>query len=161
MIIASWNVRGLNKALRQDGVYDLVRGHSIDVIGVIETKLNAGAESRLLKGKFRNWQSLDNFDVHEGRRILILWNPLKVLVELVSYTSQVIHTKITCKTSHSSFLVSFVYAFNGPRERKPLWRNLLDYGLSLDEPWLLMGDFNCVLTEEERQNGAEVKKKRD
>lgn len=41
-------------------------------------------------------------------------------------------------------------------DRRPLWDNLLHFSLQSQFPWLLLGDFNCVLSPLDRQNGADV-----
>ena len=40
--------------------------------------------------------------------------------------------------------------------RRSLWENLISWGDTLSEPWILMGDFNNILRQEERVCGAEV-----
>ena len=40
--------------------------------------------------------------------------------------------------------------------RRSLWENLIRWGGTLSEPWLLMGDFNNILRREERVCGAAV-----
>lgn len=151
MIVTSWNIRGLNKSLKQNGVMSLVRKHSIDIIGIMETKLNIEGESRLLKSIFGAWSVLNNFEAHEGGRILILWNPLKVLVELLSYTSQIRHTKVTCKISNSTFFVSFVYGMNTTLEKRPLWKSLVEFGRDLNESWMLLGiSIMCCLPKKDK-----------
>ncbi|GFS28741.1 hypothetical protein Acr_00g0003640 [Actinidia rufa] len=52
--------------------------------------------------------------------------------------------------------ISFIYAFNSIVGRRPLWDSLYNFNVSLELPWLLLGDFNNVLKGEERVNGRPV-----
>ncbi|KAK4350790.1 hypothetical protein RND71_030103 [Anisodus tanguticus] len=40
--------------------------------------------------------------------------------------------------------------------RRGLWDKLRDYGTSISQPWIVLGDFNTVMREEERYNMAPI-----
>ncbi|XP_074299307.1 uncharacterized protein LOC141630374 [Silene latifolia] len=46
-----------------------------------------------------------------------------------------------------------VYAFNGINDRAPLWGHLKRIARTIDGPWAIAGDFNCVLAANERVGG--------
>ncbi|KAK9697910.1 hypothetical protein RND81_08G069000 [Saponaria officinalis] len=48
------------------------------------------------------------------------------------------------------FEVTFVYAFNTRLARKELWNHLQEISGRISHPWLCMGDFDVVLTMDER-----------
>ncbi|XP_074300079.1 uncharacterized protein LOC141631286 [Silene latifolia] len=52
------------------------------------------------------------------------------------------------------FYYTIVYAFNGITEREPLWANIKRFRPPSTIPWVLGGDFNCVLLAEERLGGS-------
>ncbi|KAI3450765.1 hypothetical protein Pfo_007430 [Paulownia fortunei] len=143
-------------ALKQNGVLNLIKQENLDVIGVLETKLNQQKLQRILSNKFWGWNVMNNFQTHRGGRILVLWNPIKVLLEPQGIYPQVIHCSATCKVSQCSFQISFVYGFYSICSRRPLWDNLVNFGLHSTRPWLVLGDFNNVLKAEEKCNGADV-----
>ncbi|XP_057948353.1 uncharacterized protein LOC131144004 [Malania oleifera] len=70
--------------------------------------------------------------------------------------AQVIHCHVVCSITANSFALSFVYGFNTIVLRRPLWENLIQYSLQTNSPWLAMGDFNCVLKADAKQNGVPV-----
>ncbi|GFS42551.1 hypothetical protein Acr_00g0080480 [Actinidia rufa] len=43
-----------------------------------------------------------------------------------------------------------------PPRRRPLWDNLRRFSTSVDKPWILLGDFNNVLSNNEKSNGLPV-----
>lgn len=154
MKIASWNIRGLNRPLKQNDVRDFIKKYDIDIMGVLETKLEVSRIKRVMRNKFYGFRQINNFNMHDAGRILILWNPLKIGLEVVECTQQAIHCLATCKVTSFTFNVSFVYAFHTVVTRRPLWNNLMDLNISL--PWLILGDFNNVLKFDEKCNGLEV-----
>ncbi|XP_075080969.1 uncharacterized protein LOC142166232 [Nicotiana tabacum] len=67
---------------------------------------------------------------------------------------------ITCKVKHIllklEFVASFVYAYNQKEERKALWEYLNQVSMGMNQPWIVLGDFNSVLHVGERQGGKHV-----
>lgn len=156
MIIASWNIRGFNSPLKQNGMSNLIHKNGIDVIGILETKSNQDVVNRFVRYKLPNWMEANNFDLADNGRIVVLWNPTKVSITIEEFHPQVIHCLVTCKTRAVTFRVSFVYAFTNLVKRRTLWENLRVSHSRSALPWILMGDFNNVLFAEEKRNGTEV-----
>jgi len=156
MRAAFWNIRGFHLPLKQKGVEALIKKYDIGLIAILETKLSGKGLDVLLNRRFRGWEQTNNFGSHAGGRILVLFDPERIRLEAVIVHPQVIHCKVTCRVTSVSFLLSCVYGFNTIGSRRGLWEELISFGSSLVEPWLLMGDFNSVLRQEERVGGALV-----
>uniref|UniRef100_A0A7N0VJS1 Endonuclease/exonuclease/phosphatase domain-containing protein n=1 Tax=Kalanchoe fedtschenkoi TaxID=63787 RepID=A0A7N0VJS1_KALFE len=43
-----------------------------------------------------------------------------------------------------------IYAFNQIQYRAPLWSELTSISQSMSDPWVLLGDFNCLLSTQDR-----------
>lgn len=142
--------------LKHNGVKHFIKVHQLDVICVLETKLNREKLEKIMLRKFKGWCQFNNFDLHYGGRILLLWNPLTVNISLVQSFEQAIFCKATCKVTHHELYISFVYGLHSIVNRRELWDSILNFGLTMERPWLVLGDFNTILTEEERINGAHV-----
>lgn len=156
MKIASWNVRGLNLPLKQNGVCHFIHKNQIDILAVLETKCSIGTIQRFVNNKLFGWEFCENFDLAKGGRIAVLWNPAKVEFHILQKHPQVLHCKLKCKVSSFLSTVSFVYAANSLVSRREVWMNLVGFGETLQEPWLVLGDFNNVLKPGERCNGRDV-----
>ncbi|GAB2209956.1 hypothetical protein Droror1_Dr00027185 [Drosera rotundifolia] len=63
---------------------------------------------------------------------------------------QILHCKVRSLDSYVSLVLSFVYGWNSKAHRLKLWQEISSFGASLDEPWLLMGDFNAFSYEDEK-----------
>lgn len=149
MGLRPWNVRGLNGPLTQNKVATLCKQHNLALFGLLETKLRADRMSSMLFNKFKNWESHCNHEVVDGGRIIILWNPQYVYCIPLDTCPQVVHCRIFNKITSQTFMCSFVYAFNTLSERTDLWNSLISWGINHDDPWILLGEFNSVLSIDE------------
>jgi len=154
MIIYSWNIRGLNNPLKQHEVVSLMKKHKMDICGLLETKLLPSRVSSLHKFRLRHWQYFSNADVAHTARIVVFWNPNTVQVDLLASSPQAIHISVTCLISQISFMVTFVYGFNTISARRSLWADLRSWNSS--HPWLVLGDFNSLLSFADKHNGEAV-----
>lgn len=134
----------------------LLKEQNLDILGLLETKLDEITLRSILHYKFRGWNQINNFDTHVAGRILVLSNTAIVCLEVLAIFPQVIHFKATCKVSSIPVHLSFIYGLQTIIDRRPLWDNLLDFSLHSHSPWLLLGDFNNALSSLNRHNGADV-----
>ncbi|XP_074314268.1 uncharacterized protein LOC141649477 [Silene latifolia] len=103
---------------------------------------------------FSNWSISTNSAYHQGGRIWILWQVHEWDIDFMEYDAQYIHMTVLHKSTNKRFHVTMVYAFNGSTERQSLWANLSRLANNISGPWAIGGDFNCVLTEDERVGGS-------
>ncbi|XP_056688691.1 uncharacterized protein [Spinacia oleracea] len=98
---------------------------------------------------FSGWCFTSNSMCHNGGRIVLAWKPGEFQVNPIFCSSQLIHCEISLKNG-TKFWSSFIYAHNTQKERLVLWNDLCDLTARITGPWILMGDFNCVLNTDER-----------
>ncbi|KAL1554772.1 hypothetical protein AAHA92_15296 [Salvia divinorum] len=139
MIVATWNVREMQQLSKQAVIADFVRKHKIDMIGLLETKLKAKNYSYLMKNRFKEWKNIDNFNKSDKSRMLLLWNPSRVALELINVDVQTIHTKIRCLISNNCFYFTLIYGNHTIPDRRPLSDSLIEY-VPHDEPSLVSGE---------------------
>ncbi|KAI9122119.1 hypothetical protein K1719_006808 [Acacia pycnantha] len=65
-----------------------------------------------------------------------------------------IHMEVLWKCINSSFLFTAVYGSPQEHLRKYLWEDLAHLAIVPSSPWLLAGDFNAILSHEERKGGS-------
>ncbi|XP_074311053.1 uncharacterized protein LOC141646940 [Silene latifolia] len=83
-----------------------------------------------------NWALCTNNSKHKGGRVWLLWNPQCYEVHIEDINSQTIHSHVKDKNM-----------------RKYMWASLKNYSGKCSEPWAIGGDFNNVLTYQERIGG--------
>ena len=158
MIITTWNVRGMQQPFQQPVVVDFVKTNRVDVMGLIETKLLEKNIGWFMSRYFPAWKYVFVLVSPDPRRpnklitcrMLLLWNPCMINLDVVSIEEQVIHTKIRCTRSRNEFYFSLVYGLHSPEIRQILWDSLVNFGMQ-GEPYLISGDFNAIMHVDERR----------
>lgn len=92
------------------------------------------------------WCFLDNYDKHENGRIWIMWDDQTVDIKLVSMSDQYIHCEIYELDREHIQWTTCIYAHNTFEQRRTLWKNIEQITLQQTGPWMVIGDFNNVLT---------------
>ncbi|KAJ6881012.1 hypothetical protein NC652_034125 [Populus alba x Populus x berolinensis] len=131
-----------------------MKKHKMDVCGLLKTKLLPSKVASFQKFRLRHWQQLSNANVANTARIVVFWNPSTVKVDLLSSSAQAVHLSISCLISHISFKATFVYGFNTITARRSLWEDLRSW--NSNSPWMVLGDFNSMLSSVDKHNGAAV-----
>ncbi|KAL2901192.1 LINE-1 retrotransposable element ORF2 protein [Bienertia sinuspersici] len=85
---------------------------------------------------------------------VLAWNPNSFTVGLEQMTDQAIHCVIKPNGGLEEFFCTFICAHNDAKLREYLWETLSNLNRKIRGPWLLMGDFNCVMNIEERIGNA-------
>ena len=71
-----------------------------------------------------------------------------------------IHSLVKVPTNSYNFLLTAIYALPNFNERKILWNYLKDLSPSVNMPWVLLGNFNDMLAEDEKMGGLPLNKNR-
>lgn len=157
MKVASWNVRGFNGPRTQDAVVRFLKKHCIDIIGILETKIDELEDlHHILLTKFSGWRASHNFDLIEGGRIVICWNPQTVDVKILHRAQQFIHCSAVCRRTLISIQMSFVYGLYSVVARRSLWAGLGNIGRHITSPWVCLGDYNAYLHPTDKIGGNPV-----
>ena len=79
-----------------------------------------------------------------------------VKINLLSAMEQEIHVTVKVCASNFSWLFSEIYASPRIAERRILWANLEEVGQLHNLPWLMIGDFNEILSGEDKFGGNHI-----
>ena len=88
--------------------------------------------------------------------IWVLWNSDRVDVAHLANTEQEIHFTVKVWISNVIWLFSTVYASPRCAERHILWNNLMEVANLHNMPWVIAGDFNEPLVNDDKFGGREV-----
>nr|TKS17481.1 hypothetical protein D5086_0000013050 [Populus alba] len=128
--------------------------HRMDVCGLLETKLLPFRVVALHKLRLKHWKYFTNVDTTGTARIVVFYNPTTVKLNLLASSAQSLHFSVTSLISQVNFMLTFVYGFNTIVARRLLWGELRQY--SSISPWMVLGDFNSVLSSADKHNGEAV-----
>ncbi|XP_074288423.1 uncharacterized protein LOC141613582 [Silene latifolia] len=124
------------------------------LFGLLETKIKPSKVNKAVANVFQDWSVSTNTAYHSGGRIWVVWKPHLYDVSFLDYDAQYIHMRIADKSTGKSFFYTVIYAFNGINDMVPLWISLKRMSTQVSGPWLVGGDFNCVLQAKERLGGS-------
>ncbi|KAL0289527.1 UNVERIFIED_CONTAM: hypothetical protein Sradi_7071800 [Sesamum radiatum] len=157
IVIAVWNVRGLNSIAHRHAVAQLVRDRGVQFLGILETRVQRGKVQSVRAGLLPNWSWFDDY-AGPGGRIWLAWDAVEVSVEVLMVGDQFVHCRLGNKRTSSTCLITVVYGECDPIRRRLLWGELLMISAAIvDSPWCALGDFNIVIDESESSGGtAEV-----
>ena len=88
--------------------------------------------------------------------MLVVWDASFVDVVIVGMSLQHVGCIVTCRTSGVKYGICFVYGLHSVVARRPIWGFVDDLFEAHEIPWMVLGDFNCVMNGEERVNGEPV-----
>lgn len=149
MSILSWNFQGAGRSETVQYIRGLRRQHFPDFMFLMETKQKLGYMSELKNSLgYDNLVTVELLGLSGG--LALMWkNSYKV--EVLSKDKRIIDTKISlCSIV---FCVTFVYGDPVRANRQVVWDRLSGLGLIRDAAWLLVGDFNELLTNAEKKGG--------
>ncbi|KAL7167756.1 hypothetical protein ACSBR2_038252 [Camellia fascicularis] len=86
--------------------------------------------------------------------IWLLWNNLKINCEVLLTTEQGIHAWIKVLSNPSPWLFSTICPYFN--QRCILWDNLMLLSKKHSSPWLMVGDFNEILTSADKFGGRAI-----
>ncbi|XP_074278390.1 uncharacterized protein LOC141601981 [Silene latifolia] len=124
--------------------------NNVGLFGLLETKVKTFSLNSLNGILMDGWSISTNNRWQKGGRIWVLWNPSIYHVDFQDYSSQCINIRVIEVATSTKFCVSMVYAVNDLNGRHELWDQLTTFATHVTEPWLVCGDFNCVLSYAER-----------
>ncbi|GJS35094.1 RNA-directed DNA polymerase, eukaryota, reverse transcriptase zinc-binding domain protein, partial [Tanacetum coccineum] len=156
---AAWNVRGMCNRETQKEVKKFINEEKLNICTTLETHIKPTQIDRISSKVFGRWSWISNMNESQrGCRIITAWNPDEINIMQVHVSSQSLLCIIETIDSKIKFFCAFIYAANTGRERKELWKNLIRYKRIVnDNPWVLMGDWNVSLNNEDHSEGESCK----
>lgn len=151
----SWNCRGAKSAVFHRHLRHLVESHKPNMLALLEPKVHSNKSiSRIC-----HYASLNRFACVEAQGfsggIWLLWDDESIDFELVAADHQTIMGIVRFR--HQVFSVlSVVYASPHYVLRSSLWGYLKTLGNLIAIPWLLVGDWNQVISQEDKLGGRPV-----
>ncbi|RAL42438.1 hypothetical protein DM860_016725 [Cuscuta australis] len=76
--------------------------------------------------------------------------------EIMGVTDQMVSCRCRILGDTKQFLISIVYGHNDPTKRRDLWSDISSLAGQIHIPWCLIGDFNSILSCEDRRGGNPV-----
>lgn len=93
--LASWNIRGLNRAPKQNEVQQVINENKLCICAILESHVHISNLERICSRVFRRWSWTSNSSRSAiGSRIILGWDPDRVDLMVLSFSDQVMHCQV-------------------------------------------------------------------
>ncbi|XP_075636523.1 uncharacterized protein LOC142608717 [Castanea sativa] len=155
MNVIVWNCRGPIRPNFVSSVMDLVRDFDPTILIVTKTRVGGSKAKEIIdRLPFDGAIHVDTVGYAKG--IWLLWNYDAVEITQLASTEQEIHAIVKVSSSSFSWIISAIYASPRLSERQILWQNLTLVNDLHNMTWIILGDFNEVLSSAEKLGGRPV-----
>jgi exonuclease III len=152
--ILTWNVRGMNNVARQEDIKQVVNMFKPDIVCIQETKIALITPAIIRSTLGRDYESSFIFKPAEGTRggiIIAARDPCiqfqNPIVKNHSISAQIIDCRLV-----DPWLITGVYGPQGDLEKAMFIRELKGIKQIALEQWLILGDFNLIYKEQDKNN---------
>lgn len=152
-MLASWNVRGLNKVGKLREISSRLLELQLEIMILLETRVKQNKAEKIRDKLRLHGNYMDNYVDHANGRIWLYWDSNKVDVRFVKSTNQLLHCGVFDLIGNFKFWLTAVYASNELDRRKRLWKDVESIHLVQQGPWCLVGDYNNVAKAQDRVGG--------
>ena len=155
MRITSWNARGLNAPSKKRLFKQHLKSFNSEIILIQETKLNK-VEGDKFNKMLGVWKSIFIEAIGASGGLGIVWNPRKVSLNYLVSKDNWLCANIQSLKSETKFVLINVYGPNNTLGKKTVWAELGSViSEHKDSPIVLGGDFNTILSLNEKVGGAQ------
>ncbi|GLT63476.1 hypothetical protein SLA2020_360390 [Shorea laevis] len=155
----SWNCRGAASQDFKRNAMDIINQHKPGIFIIMETKLAGTKAGEVADALGFSKKVIVDADGLAGG-IWLLWDDKKFRVDILSTNPQVIHAsvQVTFHPSFSNFSWNLSAIYGRPQFeiRSTLWENLKQFSQIINDPWVVIGDFNDVIAQNEKFGGNPV-----
>ncbi|XP_059306421.1 uncharacterized protein LOC132057846 [Lycium ferocissimum] len=145
-----WNIRSVNSQQAFHRVQMLNKHHKFFLVPLREPFQH---QRQIQKYRRRLGMPYANFNCNGKIWFFVQDN---VYVEVLLDTEQSITVKLKFQELNRDMVVTMVYAKCSEVERLQLWDSLYFLASNMTSPWLISGDFNVIMNEEEKIGGLPV-----
>ncbi|XP_020672039.1 uncharacterized protein LOC110092031 [Dendrobium catenatum] len=149
--ISFWNCRGARKSKASLCPREFIRDHGEFFLGLIETKLTI-IDSKLIKVMFvEGWDFFYVPSKGLSGGILLIWKQGMASYKVVEASTQFVVGDLDV-LNKGTWRVATIYGSKDVYKRRLLWDGI-DHLMVKDIPMIIGGDFNCLLSKEEKKGG--------
>ena len=160
MKMIAWNCQGVGNEMFREHAYELHRRHRPNILIIIEPHIaEARAQDVIDTLPYTHSHRVDPTGYSGG--IWLLWNESPTFfVEIITRNEHSIHALVKVHSPSMSFLSIVVYAPPQFHKRILFWEYLQNLARHISLPWVILGDFNDMIYEDEKHGGIPVNRTR-
>ncbi|XP_061368719.1 uncharacterized protein LOC133311659 [Gastrolobium bilobum] len=130
------------------------KNYKVGMVAILEPRVIGNKAASIIRSLgFSNKLIVEAHGFSGG--IWLVWNSCDVNISLISQHDQFIHCWVEV-AGLKGFFWAAVYVNPQEGKRRLLWEELKQIGRTMDEAWLLTGDFNEITSAEEKRGGGPI-----
>lgn len=151
----TWNVRGLNNPAKQEEVKQVISIVRPDIVCLQETKLSVVDNIMIVNCLGQEYEGNFCYMPADGTRggILLAAKNSLITLQQIQITVNTISAQVVDLRNNETWSITGVYGPQGDLEKKMLIRELRQLKSVVPSKWLLLGDFNLVYQDQDKNNG--------
>ncbi|CAL1380329.1 unnamed protein product [Linum trigynum] len=151
MNIFTWNCRGAGSKRFLRVFKEYRRRYRTSIAIIVEPRISGVRAVQVVEGLgFDKYLIVDAVGFSGG--IWLVWDSTIATITEVDRSAQMLLVQVTMKDA--SWYLSAVYANPALVQRRALWQSIREIAHTMEDPWLLMGDFNSILQPSDKSGGA-------
>ncbi|KAL0915657.1 hypothetical protein M5K25_016090 [Dendrobium thyrsiflorum] len=152
--LPSYGRNGIGGARKKEAsryLKEIVRDHGAFFAGLVETKIDSLDKFEFNQMMGNNWDFFIYPSNGLSGGILTCWRSDLVSVSVIQASSQVVVSELDCGVD-GIWLIATVYGDNNCYNKEKLWKSLGNPSFG-KLPFIVGGDFNCILSQDEKKGG--------
>ncbi|KAL0920046.1 hypothetical protein M5K25_009153 [Dendrobium thyrsiflorum] len=146
-----WNCRGARKKEASRYLKEIVKDHGAFFAGLVETKIDCLDKFEFNRMMGNNWDFFIYPSNGLSGGILTCWRSDLVSFSVTHASSQAVIGELNCGME-GIWLIATVYGDNNCYNKEKLWKTLGNHSFG-KLPFIVGGDFNCILSQDEKKGG--------
>ncbi|GLT30193.1 hypothetical protein SLA2020_050080 [Shorea laevis] len=147
MKVVTWNSRGVKYGPFRRECKELIKMHRPDIICLLETKVDCFTDALSFLKRFNFDKEYQVPSQGKAGGLWLFWRSSSVCLEVLHSSPQLIHCSIS--QQQVAYLATFVYVQPHAAQKDLFWNQLNDLAQHITNSWVVMGDFNDILTVDE------------
>lgn len=147
-----WNCRGAGGKHFPALIKDCLHIYKLKFVALLEPRIHGTTADRVIQRIGLDGVVKVDANGFSGG-LWCLWNPAHLNVNVISSSRYCVHLRLN-STLANSWMLTIVYASPQPALQSAVWEELLSFKPSITCPWLVAGDFNCVLHAAKKVGGV-------
>ncbi|XP_075092134.1 uncharacterized protein LOC142172421 [Nicotiana tabacum] len=146
--LLNWNIRGMKSQAASEKLVYLIKYHKVSFVAIQEPFMHDTTIDF-----YKNMMGMHGNFVNISNKIWVFWR-YDLNCNVFANHEQLVTCKITRSNPGKDIFISVVYEKSKAVGREYLWEYMRVFDSTISNPWVVIGDFNNILSIDEKLGGT-------